>query len=245
MNHQAAQVFVTQPCSPGASVELDEDDSHHLARVLRARAGEPIVVVGARVAWDAVLDDVRPKHVTATIVKTREPAQRELPVAVSVLQSIPKGAKMDTIVEKVTELGASRIIPIWSERSLRSRAEHKLERWQKIARAAAAQSRRLIIPTVEAPENFSEAVSRFASQGDVLVAWERADAGSLAAALARAKPDRSIAIAIGPEGSFTDREIDTAKKLRCDIVSLGARTLRTETAGPAALAAVAALRGWW
>lgn len=238
------RVFTDVPCAPGTRVTLDPADARHLALVLRMRPGDSITLASNRVAWQATLQEVKRGRVIAEILTPLEPAG-ELPVAITILQAIPKGTKMDEVVEKVTELGAARIVPIRCERSYGGDAATKVERWRRIAHAAAAQSQRLVVPAIEAPADLVPAIERVGAEAQVLVAWEQAARSSLESSLARVDPDAPIAIAIGPEGSFSDTEVEAARRLHCDLVSLGPTTLRTETAAPAAIAAIAALRKWW
>jgi 16S rRNA (uracil1498-N3)-methyltransferase len=240
----STRIFVEQACEPDARIAIRPEDARHLALVLRAHPGEPVTIVSNGTAWQAVLEEVSGDRASARILeRARESAQ--LPVPVVVLQALPKGNKMDDVIEKVTELGASRVVPIRCERTYGGDSGVKLERWRRIARAAAAQSQRLDVPTIEATLPFSEALGRFAKEAHVLVAWEQAKPASLARALASDERARALAIVIGPEGSFTRQELEEAARLRCDLVSLGPTILRTETAAAAAIAAVAALRGWW
>jgi 16S rRNA (uracil1498-N3)-methyltransferase len=238
------RVFVRQTCSPGASVDLDPGDTHHLASVLRLQPGAAIAVVSEGVAWRADLVELTRDRARALIVERSQERSQELPVTITVLQAIPKGTKMDDVVEKVIELGAARIVPVRCERSYGGDSENKIERWRRVAAAAARQSRRLVVPEVDASTSFHEAIARFCSTAQVIVAHEAAPPGSLARALERTVRDQ-LAIAIGPEGSFSDDELQIARTAGCAIASLGPTILRTETAAAAMIAAVAALRGWW
>ncbi len=239
----STRVFVDSPCVAGALVTIAPEEARHLALVLRAKPGDAVTLVSEGEAWDARLVEVRREKVTAQIVDRS--AGGELPVPLIVLQALPKGNKMDEVVEKVTELGAARIVPIRCERSYAGHSPAKLERWRRIARAAAAQSGRLIVPAVDETMDFAVALERCAGEAHMLVAWEEATPGSLASALERAAPDRALGIVIGPEGSFTSDELAIADRIGCHRVALGPTTLRTETAAAAAIAAVAALRTWW
>jgi 16S rRNA (uracil1498-N3)-methyltransferase len=212
---------------------------------LRMRPGEEIIVISSRFAWRATLMDVDDAQARAIIVAPY-PGYRhgELPVPITVLQAVPKGMKMDDVVEKVVELGAAAIQPIRCARSYGGDSRSKVERWQRIARAAAQQSHRLIEPPVEEPARLSDALAYARATGKVLVAYERAEPQSLASAL-RACGEQPLSIVVGPEGSFTDDELQLARDAGAALVSLGPTVLRTETAAAAMLAAVAALRGWW
>ncbi len=238
------RVFVRQTCAPGAPVDLDPSDSHHLASVLRMQLGDAIAVVSEGIVWRADLIELTRDRARALIVERSQERSQELPVAITVLQAIPKGAKMDDVVEKVVELGATRIVPVRCERSYGGDSDNKIERWRRVAAAAARQSRRLVVPQVDASASFQEAIERFSTAADVIVAHEEAPRGSLAQALERTERDQ-LAIAIGPEGSFSGDELHIARNAGCATASLGPTILRTETAAAAMIAAIAALRGWW
>jgi 16S rRNA (uracil1498-N3)-methyltransferase len=239
-----ARFFVDQVCEPDARIDLASNDARHVALVLRMKTGDPITIVSGGIAWHARLDAVKSDSVIATILEKSREAGSELPVEVTVLQAVPKGTKMDDVVEKVVELGAARIVPTRCARSYGGDSTSKIERWKRIARAAAQQSQRLVVPSIEQPLSFHEAIDRFKATSHVIVAHERAEKGSLAAAL-RHDAKANITIAVGPEGSFTEDELQLATDAGCDVASLGPTILRTETAAAAMLAAIAALRGWW
>jgi 16S rRNA (uracil1498-N3)-methyltransferase len=240
-----ARVFLDQACTPGEQVTLSAEDAHHLTSVLRLRPGDELVVVGAGVAWSADFVSAGTHACTVSIRERLHDGGRELPADVTILQALPKAAKMDDIVEKVTELGAAAIVGVRCERSYGGSSEHKIERWRRIARAAAAQAQRLHVPRVDGPWDFAVALERHARDTHVLVASERAPRGSLSTALADIPASAPLALAIGPEGSFSPAEVALARAAGARLVSLGPTILRTETAAPAALAAIAALRGWW
>ncbi|HLW38161.1 MAG TPA: 16S rRNA (uracil(1498)-N(3))-methyltransferase, partial [Candidatus Eremiobacteraceae bacterium] len=238
----APRFFVDGPLTPGEEVRLEAGDSRHAAVVLRVQPGAAIVVIANGIAWSAEVVSVNARVVSARVVTKEESQGSELPAAVSLLQAVPKGDKMEFVVEKAVELGARRIVPVECARSYGGVSAHKLERWRKIARSAAQQSHRLIVPEVEAPLAWSAALQRFA-ETPLLVAHEAAERDTLARA-ARAT-FQHVALAVGPEGSFTDEEIAQARAAGAHMVSLGPTILRTETAGLALLSAVAALQHWW
>ncbi|MDQ6823974.1 MAG: 16S rRNA (uracil(1498)-N(3))-methyltransferase [Candidatus Eremiobacteraeota bacterium] len=240
---KAPRFFVDQTPVSGARVSLDPQDVRHAALVLRLRDGDPVVVVAKGKAWQAQVASIDSRAAIVVIGSEAVLPVTELPQPVIVLQAVPKSNKMDYVVEKVVELGATSIVPVQCERSYGGVSEHKVERWRKIARSAAQQSRRLSIPHVEEPITWEAALQRFAAQAQILVAHEAAAAGSLARALD--KRSEALAFAIGPEGSFTQAELESARSLGADFVSLGSTVLRTETAAVAMLAAVASLKRWW
>jgi len=236
----APRFFVDGPVTAGATVSLRSDDAHHASHVLRMRADAPIVIVAGGVAWDAVIAAADCK--SAHILSPSPESGGDIGIDVTVLQALIKGAKFDDVVEKCVELGARRIIPVRCERSESNASMHKVDRWRRIARSAAQQSRRNIVPAVDDVRSFAEALS--AAGAPLLVASERATKGSLAEALRANAGSMTYAIAIGPEGSFTDAELAAAKEAGAAFVSLGPAILRTETAAAALLAAIASARIW-
>ncbi|MDQ2818606.1 MAG: 16S rRNA (uracil(1498)-N(3))-methyltransferase [Candidatus Eremiobacteraeota bacterium] len=239
-----ARFFVDAACAPGDEVGLHGDDRRHACVVLRVKAGDPIVIVAAHAVWQAQVVDADRAGVRARIVAPSDETAGELPVRVTVLQAIVKGPKFDEVVEKTVELGASTIIPIRCQRSHSDAGPNQLARWRRIARSAAAQSRRRGVPEIREPVSFTAAVSDAALQ-PCIVGYEGAPPGSLAASLNRIAATSSLSIAVGPEGSFTAAELQTARTAGCVFGWLGPTILRTETAAAAMLAAIACRRGWW
>lgn len=231
-------------CAPGSEVSLDPADARHARLVLRLHPGDPIVVVHDGLAYDAALITASGDRATVRLEAERGERGGELPAFVTVLQAITKGTKFEEVVEKTVELGARRIVPVRCERSYGEAGAHKLERWRRIARAAAMQSRRRFLPVVDAPLAWSDAVQLGRSQ-PVLIAHEAAQPGSLVSTLAKMKSAGALSIAVGAEGGLTGTEIRAAREAGCALVSLGPTILRTETAAAALLAASAALLGWW
>ena len=219
-------------------MSLETPDVRHAARVLRLRAGDPIVIVSDGRAWDAAIVDLTASAATARVSAESSDAAGELPIEVTILQALTKGAKFDAVVEKCVELGARRIVPVVCERSLARSGDAKINRWRRIARSAASQSRRRLIPVVEQAMPWRHAIES-SRWGATLVAHERARPRSLGDALASLAREKSIAIAVGPEGSFTPAELDAAEAAGARFVSLGPTILRTETAAAALLAAIA------
>lgn len=236
----APRFFVGAPVSTGATIALEPDDAHHASHVLRLRADAPIVIIAGGIAWDAVIATADCK--TAHVLRPSPDGGGDIGIDVTVLQALIKGAKFDEVVEKCVELGARRIIPVRCERSESDASPHKVDRWRRIARSAAQQSRRNILPIVEEPRAFADALA--ALNATLIVASERAPAGSLAEALRAHAYAAHFAIAIGPEGSFTEAELAIAKEAGASFVSLGPAILRTETAAAALLAAIASVRVW-
>ena len=202
-------------------------------------------MVSDGMVFDATLVHVKGLRVVARVDEVSTDRSGELPVEVSVLQALTQGSKFDVVVEKAVELGACRIVPVGCARSSGEATPQRLERWRRIARAAAQQSRRRIVPIVDLPTSFEGALKAALQTSRVIVATETAAPGTLRQSLARAAPHGAIALAIGPEGSFSQEELELAKSLGCDFASLGPTILRTETAACAMLAAAANQLGWW
>jgi 16S rRNA (uracil1498-N3)-methyltransferase len=237
--------FTTDDVTPGALVALDSTDAHHASSVLRAKAGEPLTLVSAAAAWDAEFASVGKGSVVARVLRPSADQSGELPLPVIVLQAVTKGAKFDEVVEKTVELGASLIVPVLCARSEAEGGPNKTDRWRRIARAAAMQSRRRIVPAIEDSSSWDEALGRFSPGNLTLVAFEGADKGSFASAIQSYRPGIAVVIAVGPEGGLQADEVERARFHGAKIVSLGPTTLRTETAAAALLAATASSLRWW
>ncbi len=229
--------FFTNEIQPNTAV-VRGDDVKHIAKVLRLRAGDAVQLCdGSGRECDAVIKNIAPEAVTLDTEPWRE-AITEPRVKVTLFQCLPKAGKMETIIQKCVELGACGFVPVQSERCvvvLKPPYEGRIERWQRVSEEAAKQSRRGVIPKVELPVSLDKL--DFSGFDTVLVAYENEHTVSLKTALRKACPSR-VAIVIGPEGGFSDAEIDTLKKKGAIAVSLGTRILRTETAGMAMTAQI-------
>jgi 16S rRNA (uracil1498-N3)-methyltransferase len=237
--------FTSEPVAAGAVLQLDADDAHHASSVLRCKAGESLTVVAAGVVWDAEFAACGKREVTVRAIRAAADQAGELPAPVIVLQAVTKGAKFDDVVEKTVELGAARIVPVLFARSEGEGSATKEERWRRIARAAAMQSRRRIVPTVDAPLSWEAALEQHAAGALTLVAFEGAPRATLEDAIQKYQRGDALVIAIGPEGGMRRDEVEHARSRGAHIVSLGPTILRTETAAAALLAAAASRLGWW
>lgn len=210
--------------------------------MLRLQSGDRIEVVdSAAASFDAAIDGA------GRIVRAK--LLRETGVAASaalrcdVAQAVPKGRRMELVIEKGTELGANAFLPFYSERSVaRSVGAEKLERWRRLARSAAQQSGRTDVPEIAPPRSFDELLERFPSYEAVFLAWELAARVPLHRQLLEALPNAgSVLVVVGPEGGFTHDEAGAAEQRGATLISLGARILRTDTAAMALLAVIGAL----
>jgi 16S rRNA (uracil1498-N3)-methyltransferase len=229
----------------GESVTFAPDDARKIATVLRGRTGDRVQVIDSAGSAFSASIEVSGNAVVATLGERIERGARESAVHVTVAQAIPKGQKMDLIVEKATELGAVAIVPLRSDRVVGERTgEHKIERWQRLAKTASQQCGRSIIPTVAAIADWDELIATFGNYDRVYVPWELADVRPLRETFEADAPKITSALfVIGPEGGFSSDEVERALAAGAVAISLGARILRTETVALAILSAFAYARG--
>lgn len=217
------------------------DDAHHLTRVLRVEPGQRFEISDNRNVYLAEVETARKDRVDFTIL---EPLDFSSPVIrVALLASLIRFERFELLIEKATEMGVETIVPVPAERSekgLDRAAEKRLPRWNRIAREASEQSRRAQLPRIESPARLSEAVGY---ESTYRYALEEAEAPPILKVLPaiRSATDR-IALLVGPEGGWTDRERRLISDARWQPVSLGPSVLKTETA---ALAAIAVLTAAW
>ena len=226
-------------------VTLLGDDAHHISRSLRMAAGECITVCDMQKnEYECELTDFLPDRVLAKILESRK-SDTEPPYHAIVYQALPKGDKLDSVIQKAVECGASEITTFESERCIvRAKGENeskKVERRQRIALEAAKQSGRGIVPAVNATISFSEMCRRAAEADIALFCYEGDGTEPLPVALGKAvakidKENPTIALIIGSEGGFSFAEAEKICSLGILPVGLGKRILRTETASGFALA---------
>ena len=218
-------------------VTFDAPQSRHLARALRLRPGDTIVATdGSGHDYTVRLDTVGAR-VTGTVVGEATGAA-ESPLAITLVQGIPKGDKMEAIVRAATELGVAGVQPALTARTVvrlaGSAGAERTARWQRVAREAAKQCRRTVVPLVAAPAPLTACLDAARDTELALCLWE-GDAPPLATVLPAARLRRA-AVLIGPEGGLETDEVNSARRAGWQVVSLGSRVLRTETAGPAVIA---------
>ncbi len=242
------RVHVPVPLSAGASIELPAGAGQHLVRVLRMKAGDALRVFdGSGGEHEAVITAER-RGVVTVQVGARHDIDRESPLQVTLLQGIARGEKMDLILQKATELGVTRFVPLTSVRSNvrldAATTQKKLAHWRAVVAGACEQSGRNQVPEVDAPLGLASAAQQ-ASDGLKLLLTPDGDSRSLRALLdARtgARPP-AVTLLVGPEGGFDPAEACAAKLAGFASCRLGPRVLRTETAALTALAALQALAG--
>jgi len=204
-----------------------------MSRVLRLRVGDIVSVFDGSGREFGVRLEALDDSAVGMIFETTTPTT-EASVRLTLVQSLPKGEKIDLILQKCTEIGVAEFLIAESERSVPSvpaeRLAPRLERWRAIVREAAEQSGRVRVPGVDGILPFREAVERVRGAGTALIAWEREVGSALLSGLKLPAGVERVAFFVGPEGGFTEDEVSFAREAGIAPVSLGPRTLRTETA---------------
>jgi 16S rRNA (uracil1498-N3)-methyltransferase len=206
-------------------LELPTGEANHVLKVLRGKTGDPVEVVdGAGRLFAARLCGGREAAVVEELA-----APNCTWVEISLYQAVPKGGRMDLVVEKATEVGATRIVPLLAERGIVNPREGKVWRWRRVAEAAARQSLRLSVPEVAAPVSFEDTASEVGESGVLLH-----NAPNLRPVEAVVRTPASLFV--GPEGGWSDGELRFAEEAGLNFGGLGPYRLRSETAGIVAVA---------
>ncbi len=240
---QRPRIYSTEALRTGATQLLSEAATTHLTRVLRLTAGDPIILFdGTGMDYAATIVAPARKGVTV-LIGTGQPVERESPLRLILLQGVSRGPRMDLVVQKATELGVSAIQPVLTGRSVvkldAERSAARLQHWRGIVISACEQSGRSILPEVRQPMELTAALTSLDAgttglmldpDGDINLTALPTDCGQ-------------IALAIGPEGGFTENERMTLTQAGFGRLRLGPRILRTETAPLAALSILQYARG--
>ncbi len=218
------------------------DDARHIARSLRMAAGDAVTVCDADgMTYDCRLTRIRDEEVCAEVTAVRE-GDGEPPVFITLYMAYPKGDKLETVIQKAVELGASRIVPFISSRCIKipkaDKAEERTARLCRIAEEAAKQCGRSRLPQVCRPLSFDAALAQGGKDDLALFCYEGEHALSLKAALEGRLPVARLSAMVGPEGGFSVEEARAAKDAGFLTVHLGKRILRCETAPSYLLSAV-------
>jgi 16S rRNA (uracil1498-N3)-methyltransferase len=226
--------YVDAALSSGSVVDLPPSAAQHLAKVLRARDGEEIVLfTGDGREFSGTIESVRGSRVKAAVGDVRT-VDRESPLAVTLLQCIARADRMDVIVQKATELGVARIVPVLSRRSVvrldAAQSESKAVHWRAIAVSACEQCGRNRLPVIEAPRQLVDYLGEPPPPRPRLVLDPDSEAPVSLLAIGEA-----VEIAVGPEGGFDASELEAFRVCGFAGMRLGPRVLRTETAAIAAL----------
>ena len=219
---------------------MQGSDVNHIRNVLRMKSGEDVRVNDGRgKTYLCCISSYEEQTAVLDILKELD-SDTELPSRIILFQGLPKGDKMEWIVQKAVELGAYSIVPFAAKRSVvkldEKKAAKKRARWQLIAKGAAEQSGRGIIPEVSTVRTFAEALGMAGDLDVVLIPYELEEGmKETARVLENIECGQSVGIFIGPEGGFEEEEVERAKAAGAHAVTLGKRILRTETAGLTAL----------
>ncbi len=235
------RLYTDQRLAPNDLITLDHDASKYLTRVLRMQTGHQLVLFnGDGYNYGAVISNVA--KATAVTVTSCQPNPSESPLKITLVQSLGKGAKLDLVIQKATELGAHRISPISNERSVRripqDRTSRKLDHWRNIAISACAQCNRSTIPIIDPLADFNDWLTALDSDNVYLL---HPEATHSFADIELTSPDCTLLV--GPEGGFSDEEITQATATGITPLRCGPRILRTETAGFAAISILQARFG--
>ncbi|MDQ0224816.1 16S rRNA (uracil(1498)-N(3))-methyltransferase [Metabacillus niabensis] len=229
-----------------SNIQITGDDVHHISRVLRMTQGNKIVCC-TKDGYEALCEiaEITSDQVNCFILEWMT-VNRELPVSISIASGLPKGDKLEWIIQKGTELGASSFIPFNAARSIvkieDKKVQKKLERWQKIAKEASEQSYRNKVPDVSEPLQFNRLLEISNNYDVKIVAYEetakQGESKNLAKSLSALEEGGSLIAVFGPEGGLTEKEVASLEEIGFVTCSFGPRILRTETAPLYLLSAV-------
>lgn len=226
----------------GKRVYITGTDVNHIKNVLRMRPGEEISVSNGADGKEyrcGILE--MQEDVVICELRFIKESGTELPVQVTLFQGLPKGDKMELIIQKAVELGVTAVVPVSTKRCVvkldAKKAAAKVARWQGISEAAAKQSKRGIVPRIGDVVSFSQAIDMASAMDVRLIPYEMAEGmAHTRTLLGQIRPGQSVAVFIGPEGGFAEEEIQMAGERSLSAITLGKRILRTETAGMTVLA---------
>lgn len=212
--------------SAGQTFELPRGEAHHIRRVLRGRSGDAFEAVDpdGRLLLAELREDGGLAMALEALQATKDDA------TVTLYQAVPKGRHMDLVVEKTTELGVTRIVPVVSEHGVVRLSDGKVDRWRRIAEAAARQSLRLSVPEIPYSVKFEEAVRESGDEGIML------HNGPGLARLEECVHGRTVSLFVGPEGGWSEDELRMAEEAGMPATVMGPYRLRSETAGIVAVA---------
>ncbi len=235
------RVYQPQPLKVNTNIQLDEQASHHLSRVLRMAVGDKVTVFnGEGGEYEAVIQQINKKNIQLEL-SSFSAREAESPINITLAQGLARGEKMDFIVQKAVELGVKNIVPLITERCNvkldGAREEKRVQHWQSVAISACEQSGRNYVPQVSAPVTLQNWLPNAkADKCFVLSPHVENKLNTVVPAQAGIQAGSSIILLIGPEGGLSDAEIQVALKHHFLPLNLGPRVLRTETAPLAAIA---------
>lgn len=226
--------FVSNDCINKNNIFITGDDVSHISKVLRLRTGDKVQISnGNGKEYICAIEDISKKEVTCGILESYENST-EPPLEITLFQGIPKSQKMDLIIQKCVEIGVVNFWPVITERVVVKVEDRdiksKLERWNRISVEAAKQSNRGIVPAVNDPITFEEAIKLMKAMDLSIIPYENEKDNNLRQTLGN-RSVKTLGIFIGPEGGFESSEIKSCIDNNILPITLGPRILRTETAG--------------
>ena len=238
------RIHVPQPLHSGHDIELPTQAGEHLARVLRLERGHPLRLFdGNGGEYAGEIASITKRAVMARVFAAMPAADRESPLRITLGQGIARGDKMDWILQKATELGVARIVPLITHRTEvkldADRAERRLAHWQAVLASACEQCGRNRLPRIDEPVRLIDWAAALDADAGLRLALDpngEANARDL-------MPGTQVTLAVGPEGGLSEQDLAALAQAQFRGLRLGPRILRTETAGLAALAALQALHG--
>lgn len=238
------RIYVPQALHPGVEIGLPEQAGEHLARVLRLERGHPLRLFDGRGGeFAGEIASLTKRTVTARVLEAVESVERESPLRITLAQGIARGEKMDWILQKATELGVARIVPLVTERTEvrldAERAPKRLAHWRAVIAGACEQSGRNRLPELAEPMKLATWAASLDDSAGLRLTLDPYG-GARARDLAIGA---SATLAVGPEGGLSDHDLLALRGAGFEGLRLGPRILRTETAGLAAMAALQALHG--
>lgn len=233
------RIFVPPHCISGGTATLPEAEAKRLMRVLRLGPGDAVTLFDGTKEYTSRIISIGTKSAILEITGTAE-KHSEPPVAITLGQGMPKGEKLEWVIQKSVELGVAEVVPVLMGRSVKRPDDtgggFKHDRLVRIATEAAQQSGRVRVPEVARQMEFSSFLEHVSGAELKLVFFEGGKAASLRDAIKAAAGVKSVAVLVGPEGGLAEEEVAMAVSHGFVVVGLGPRILRTETAGPAVLA---------
>jgi 16S rRNA (uracil1498-N3)-methyltransferase len=238
--------FLSKEQFKDAYVMIDGEEAKHIIRVMRMGVGDLIVCCDNE--GDCYLCNISEMFSDTVIANVVERIKKnvELPIEVTIAHGLPKGDKLELVIQKGTELGAASFMPFQAERSIvkwdDKKEKKKIERWNKISKEASEQSHRQYVPRVEMVQTFKQLIQRFHLYSYVIVAYEEEakndEKSRFHLTLSQMKLGDSLLLVVGPEGGFSDREVKVMCEAGATSCALGPRILRSETAPLYGLAAI-------
>ena len=232
--------FIKSSQIDGELATIIGDDANHLKNVLRFKIGDELDICDENEKrYKTVVKEFCKDNIILHVIEQMEHTT-ESPINITLFQGLPKAEKMDIIIQKATELGVREIVPIEMERSVvrlyGKDNKKKFDRWNKIAYESAKQCGRQYVPVVQNIDILKNIIEKFSEYDIVLLPYEKENCRNIKQVLQNNTEIKKIAVIIGPEGGFDDKEIQVLKLPNTETVTLGPRILRTETAGMAVLA---------